>query len=174
MSFPDLIIDGIRLPRMSSLKVAQSYEPLGPVSLLRLGDGTGVIQSHGWTKWSTSIQCSGWTSAGLDAIDWHDPAGVTIACITPMSIKSDDAEILLPSSRRSDEPVVAYACFGNEEIPAEVEVVDDIANIVEVVGATGYKVEWFPLMTMFCEKGVQISYDSSGNERGWSLNGVQL
>lgn len=174
MSFPDLIIGGIVVPRLACLSVDQDYGNIGPVTLQRLGDGTGLIQSHGWSKLSTSIDCTGWASEGLAGIDFHDQAGVTIACIKPRSIKSPSNIITIPAARRTDEPVRGFACVGAMLVPSPVGMAGNIATITTVPGASGYQAEWLPLLTCFCEGGVRVKYSMGSNEHGWSLQGEEL
>jgi hypothetical protein len=174
MSFPDLIIGGIRIPRWACHTVNQSYDQVGGASLLRLGNGTGIIQSAAWGKLRTSLNCSGWAGPGLSGIDWQDPAGVTIACIEPRGITSPSNIIALPAARRLDEPVLGFAIVGDELLLTAVEVEDDVATLTTVIGATAYKVEWLPLINCFVDGGPKESYDSRSNEYSFSLDGEEL
>lgn len=174
MSFPDLIIAGIRVPRVSNLTVSQDYEALGPAELLRLGNGDGLIQSADWGKWRTSISCSGWLSSGLNGIDWKSPAGIEIHCIKPMSIIAGSNVIVIPGEFRTDEPVLGYAQIGNKLVATDVTLAGNTATLDAVVGAAAYKVEWLPILTCFCKNGVRTSYSTQGNEYAWSLDGEEL
>jgi hypothetical protein len=160
LNFPDLIIAGIRVPRSACLSIEQDYTPVGAASLLRMGNGDGIIQSSEWGKLSTSITCTGWAPSGLDGINWKSPAGITIACIKPMSL--------------IEAAVKGYALLGNRQVETEVDLVGNTATLTTVVGATQYKVEWLPILTCFCNGGVKPRYSSRGNEYAWSLEGEEL
>jgi hypothetical protein len=174
MSLPDLIIGGITIPRLASLDFSQSYENIGPHTLQRLGDGTGLPQSHGWNKIATSISCSGWAPEGLDGVDWKAAAGVAIACIKPRSIKSASNAITIPAARRTDHGPWGFACVGDELVSSPVSLTGNVATITTVSGASGYLVEWLPLITCFSQNGVRANYDSGGNAYGWTLDAEQL
>jgi hypothetical protein len=174
MSFPDLIIGGIVVPRRASLKISQDYQPFGSASLLRMGDGSGLIQSSDWQKVRTTINFTGWSPTGLDGINWRDPAGVTIACITPLSMISESHVITIPGTIRADHYVLGYAMLGSSEIETTVEMVGNVATLNEVEGATAYKVRWLPVLTCFCDGGIRPSYTSDANEFGCSLSGEEL
>lgn len=174
MSIANLIIGGITVHRLASLDFQQSYENIGPTKLQRLGDGSGLIQSHGWSKLATSISCAGWAPEGLEGLDWKAAAGVSIACVKPRSIRSASNVITIPSARRSDHAVLGFACVGDELVSSPVVVVSHVATITTVSGATGYLVEWLPLITCFSEAGVRTNYDSNGNVYGWTLDAEQL
>lgn len=174
MSFPALIIAGITIQRLATLTVQQEYFDIAPVTLQRLGDGTGLPQSHGWSKLGTSISCSGWMPAGMDGVDWKSPAGVTIACIKPLSINSPSNVITIPAGRRTDHPPRGFACVGMDMVSSPVALVGNVATITTVAGATSYQVDWLPLLTFFAAAGLRKSYDSNGNEYGWTLDAEQL
>jgi hypothetical protein len=176
VSFSDLIIGGIRLPRHASLTVDQDYSPIGAASMLRMGNGGGIIQSSEWGKWSTTISCTGWSPSGLDGINWKDPGGVVIACIKPMSLITTDTEnvITIPGTYRTDAEVIGYALVGNYQVPTAVSMEGNVATLTAVSGATAYKVEWLPILNCFCNGGIKPSYSSRSNEYAWSLEGEEL
>jgi hypothetical protein len=174
VSIPDLIIGGIRVPRYASVTVDQDYEEIGAASLLRMGNGDGIIQSAEWGKWSTRISCTGWSSTGLNGVNWKDPAGVTIACIKPMSVIKPGNVITIPGIYRTDAEVIGYALIGNQEVPTDVSMDGNVATLDTVVDATAYKVEWIPILTCFCDGGIKPSYSSRSNEYAWSLEGEEL
>lgn len=174
MSFPDLIIGGIVVPRRASLKISQDYQPFGSAGVLRMGDGSGLIQSSDWQKLRTTINCTGWSPNGLDGINWRDPAGVAISCITPLSIISASRVIAIPGTLRGDHTVLGYAMLGNREIETGVVMAGNTATLDEVDGATAYKVRWLPVLTCFCDGGIRPSYSSDANEFAWSLEGEEL
>jgi len=174
VSFPDLIIAGIRVPRMACHTIDQDYKPIGAASLLRMGNGDGIIQAAEWEKCSTSISCSGWSSAGLDGLNWKDPAGLEIACIKPKSIIKASNVITIPGVYRTDEPVLGYAMLGNLQVQTEVSLAGNVATLTVVTGATQYKVEWLPIMTFFCPGGVKPGYSSRSNEYAFSIEGEEL
>jgi hypothetical protein len=174
VSFPDLIIGGIRVPRASHLSISQDYEEIGAAELLRLGNGDGLIQSADWGKWKTSISCSGWASSGLNGIDWKNPAGVEIHCVKPMALIKPSNVIVIPGEFRTDQPVLGYAQIGSKLLTTEVSLVGNTATLAVVSGAIAYKVEWLPVLTCFCPGGVRTGYNTQGNEYSWSLEGEEL
>jgi hypothetical protein len=174
LSFPDLIIGDIRIPRKACHTISQSYDQVGGTSLLRLGNGTGIIQSAAWGKLRTTLNCSGWAGPGLSGIDWQDSAGVTIACIEPRGLTSSSNIIALPAARRTDEPVLGFAVVGNELVLTPVDVEDDVATLTIVAGATAYKAEWLPLINCFVDGGIKESYDSQSNQYSFTLEGEEL
>jgi hypothetical protein len=173
MSAPDLIIAGVVIPRLEGYNIGQTYEEISPSSLLRLGDGTGMPQSNDWVKLSTRIRAAGLMPPGLAGVYWRDPAGIVIACKSARSIKSTTHVVTLPTARRLDVAPLGYAIVNGFPVETTIDIVDGIATLGVLVGATAYRVHYYPLLTVFT-KGPVENNDDDRASWDWSLEGEQL
>jgi hypothetical protein len=172
MSAPALIIGGIVIPRYASLSINQDYDLIAPASLLRLGNGDGIVQSSDWGKLKTSIQINGTIPSGLDGIDWQSESGVEIHCVATRAVQSTSNVILLPAARRSDETPVGLAIVGGKPIEVPMTIDGNTATVQITSGATAYRVNYFPRITVH---GIPKSQtDESGAAYSFSLDAEEL
>jgi hypothetical protein len=143
MSKPNLIIGTIEIPQVVGLEVTQEYTPIESVARRRMGNGDLHKQTH-WTRWATTIQISGMMPIGLAAIDFD--TSVTITCIEDRAIQTTSNVIALPASRRSDFPPWGYAIVNGRLIETDIEIVDNVATLGPVVGATEYRINYYPVL----------------------------
>lgn len=150
MSF--FTLGGITVPLDSVLTFTQTYRPIERSTVHRLGvAGRAVKQTLFSGKLRTSISATGWTLPGLSALDRsieHE-----MLCAVPLSNGGGASDIKIGDStrRRADagfEPV-AYALFPDrhEKTPVSVDAAGNCV-ITPVTGAAGYKVDWYPRLTV--------------------------
>jgi hypothetical protein len=165
MSSPELIVGGIVIPLTAALEISQEYQAIKSVSARRMGSGRLFRQKH-WRKWATTIHISAaWIPAGLQTLDFD--ADLQIACIEPRSCQSATNAITLPSARRTDHPLRGFAIVGNDLIPCEVELDGHVATVAEVEGATGYRVNYLPLLV--CSVDLTEQLDTASATYSWTL-----
>lgn len=172
MSYPFLVIAGIRLP-YESYPASQSYAPLEDGSILhRTLNGTGIKQTH-FSKLVTTIEGDGFTPAPLDGVDWS--AAVSISCIKPMVLNSASNVATLPAARRSDltDNVLARALVDGYEVATPVNVVGNTATATVVAGASAYRFWYFPVLSCF-SRGPQRSLGIENAAWRWSLTAEEV
>lgn len=164
---PDLTIDGIRLPLRIGAEIQQSYEAMGGFTLLRLGSGAAVPQ-QAWRRLRTTVSARGIALPGLAAVDWLAP--IALGCIAARTIQSAGRVIEIPGERRADAAAYGWAITAEGLLrPTPVSVSGGVATLAAVVGAAGYQVAWYPLLTVYAVGGVQESYDAVGAVAGWEI-----
>jgi hypothetical protein len=170
----NLIIGGILVPEYASLSIRQTYEEIEHSSLLRLGNGEGVLQSSEWdeVKLRTSIQISGTIPPGLDGINWNDPTGVEISCAAARAIQEDTNIITLPAARRTDVAPWGLALVNGRFVDTTCSIVANVATLGEVTGATAYRVSYYPKITVSGKPSTDV--DETGAAYSLSLDAEEL
>ncbi len=168
----NLIIGGIEVPVMAGLSLRQTYDPIGGSSVLRMQSGAAVKQTH-WRRWRTSIQADGWIPPGLDALDYSQ--ALQLACVATRSIMTAVLVVELPAARRSDAGYAprAWALVGEGWQSTAIAMAGDEATITPVADASRYKVDYYPLMTVFTD-GPSEDVDASGAAFRWSLTAEEV
>lgn len=166
---PNLIIAGVVIPHQS-FPTQQSYSILGGEFSRRKLNGAAVKQSH-WRKLATRIDGDGGLPPALAGVDFT--AAVQIACIEPRSRHSATNSLLLPSDRRTDADVHAFALVGNRAVATPCTVTVNTATATAVSGATAYQFLYYPLLTCF-SGGPTESLDVSGAVYQWSLDAEEV
>jgi len=168
---PLLSVAGQQVPRLAGLRISQTYEEIGGFVLLRMMNGAGVKQSH-WKKVRTVISGDGWIPAGLQSIDYSAP--VTIKCVAPRSVYSDNPIIALPAGRRADAAPYAFAIAADgSPVNAQCVLAGDELTITAVAGAIGYVAHFFPELVCFADPPSE-RHDSGSNQAGWELTAEEV
>ena len=154
-------IDGITVPILSVVDFTQSYDDFGSSVIQRMMDGTGKKQTN-WTKIKTTLSGRGWVPAGLDGVDFSNPAGVLLKCAAAKMISSASNVAVLPADRRSDAgyEVRGYALVAGVRIDTTVGISTNTATLGAVAGATAYQFEYFPQIMVFAKlssSGVDVT-----------------
>jgi hypothetical protein len=167
-----LIIGGIEVPIHASLSLRQTYEPIGGSTVLRMQSGAAIKQTH-WRKLRTSIQADGWIPPGLDAIDYSQP--LQLACVATRSMMTSALVVDLPAARRSDAGYtpVAWALVGGGWQSAAVAMDGNEATITPVAGASRYKIDYYPLLTVFTD-GPSEEVDATNAAFRWTLSAEEV
>ena len=167
MTVRTLVVDGITVPVWASTDLTQEYRPLQAVTRRRLADGSAIQRSLWTGKTATTIAGGGFAPSGLQAVDTSD--SFDIWCIEPIAINGASNVFTLPAARRSDtgsEPF-GFAVVGEQLVETPCGVVTNTATLTTVIGATGYQVRYFPILTVFADP---IREDlNRGSGFGWTL-----
>lgn len=170
-----LEIDGIVVPEETFLAFDQQYEDLEAASWRRVANGAGILRVRWTGKVRTEISGNGWAAslfAGLQQGVAH-----TLKCAAPRAVDSDTASITLPAARRSDsghEPV-GYA-LSADGLLIETEIIDitsNVATLTEVVGAIGYRVHYWPELTVHILRNT-CKYSSKSNDFAFEIEAEEF
>ncbi len=142
-----LEIGGIVIPAHASHELEQSYEDAGPASLLRMMDGSAVLQGT-WSRIRTTITGSGMLPPGLAMLDRF--ASHVIKCVAERALDSPSNAITLPAARRTDAGYSPYglAVMADHSVVASAaSLVGNVLTITPVSGAIGYRATYWPQFT---------------------------
>lgn len=160
----NLIVGSITIPVQSLGPHSQTYSTQGGRTRLRMMDGSQVGQTR-WSKLSTTISSTGLAPAGLASID---PAtAVSVSCLAPRSLSGSSNVIVLPSARRSDEAPRGYAIVNGSAVPTPLTIATNTATLTTVSGASGYRCDYWPMISAYCEFTESTSNGPAGF--GWTL-----
>lgn len=163
MSHPSIMLGGVPIV-IHAGAAAESIEPIGGSSVLRLSTGAAVKQRH-WERHSGSISADGFMPPGLAGLDYSLP--LELRSTKVQSIVGSGPSFTLTSTPRPDFPAWAEALVGEEWMPAAVSVEDGKATVVPVAGAQLYRCCWFPVFSVFAERPVESQSDGT---HSWSLS----
>ncbi len=165
-----LLINNFEIVNAQGYRVQQSLSPVPSRTIRRLQNGAAVSMAN-FRKLQTTITGSGFYPAGLDAVDWLQP--ITVHCVQRQSIRSASNIIALPTARRTDSGYTpdAGAIVGGELVPSPVSITDHVATITPVAAATGYLVQYFPILTIFAD--LETAEDIDGRVISWTINGEE-
>lgn len=163
-----LIINNITISDIQGFQVTQTLKPVRSRTVRRLQNGAAVSMSN-FRKLETTITGSGFYPAGLDAIDWD--AAVSIHCVQRQAISSASNIIALPTNRRVDAGYTpdSGAFVGGDLVPSPVSIEDHVATITAVSGATGYLIQYFPVLSVFAD--LDVDEDIDGRVIRWTIRG---
>ncbi len=147
-----------------------------PESSCGVVDGTGssgeavVTQTFGVLK--TEIDGAGFYPPGLDGIDWTGI--VTISCIGRRSISSASRIIALPGQNRLEDDYYPQggAFVGGELQPVALSITDHVATLAETDGASGYLVQFFPILQLFAD--FESTEPDATRVISWRIRGEQV
>lgn len=139
-----------------------SEEPIGGSTILRLSDGAAVKMTH-WEKLSGAISGSGLMPSGLDGLDYSQP--LELRSMQQSNIVGTGTTYTLTSTPRTDVSPWAMALVGQVWTQTEVVVVDGMATVTPVPGATHYQVCWLPVYSVFASRPSR----SQSTAHGWSI-----
>lgn len=170
-----LEIDGIIVPQETFLSFDQQYDDIEASSWARVASGAGILRVHWTGKLRTEISGNGWAAslfAGLQKGVAH-----TLKCAVPRAVDATAGTITLPAARRSDsghEPV-GYALLSDGRL-IETEITDisaDVATLTEVEGAVGYRVEYWPELTVHILRNT-CKYSSKSNDYAFEIEAEEF
>lgn len=163
----NLILGGVEISFDSAHTLEQTYEPLGGRHLMRLADGSGVLQ-HAWDgKLRTTIRGNGRLPEGLFNLDYT--GSLSLSCMAPVSIWSaTTAGPTLPTTRRSDWAPHGYAIVSGRHVATPISIASDVVTFTAVTGATGYVVAYYPTLTVYAEPPRQ-SFSGRSPGAGWEI-----
>lgn len=162
---PEVILGGVPIVLHAGTP-SQSDSPVLGESVIRLGLGSGVKQTH-FFKAGGSISGSGWMPPGLDGLDYSQPLELRLTM--QRSVTGPGLVFELTSVPRDDVAPWALALVGGEWEPAECTFEDGVVTVVAVAGATLYCVQWMPVYQVFASAPPN-SMDPSTATFGWQID----
>ncbi len=163
MSLPRIMLDGVELLLHAGAPV-ETLEPLDAgSSLLRMSDGAAVNQTH-YEKMTGTISGQGWMPPGWSGLDFSLPLELRLTKVE--AISGAGLVFTLTSTPRPDFAPWGLALVGRDWVPTACSVVDGVATLTAVAGATAYRVCWMPVFSVFCKRPSE-NQDSSGNVHSW-------
>ena len=163
-------LGSFKLPALAHLDFDQSYEPIGPESILRAVSGRGIKQmTYARTRIVTSA--SGWVPSGLQSIDVTQQH--VMRCIHPESLPANFATrqaTLLAGGYRTD---AGHAPWGLAEmangstVSTPVTMAGDVATVASVSGATAYQIGYFPIFNVYVQRPTRTGF-------GWELTAEEV
>jgi hypothetical protein len=163
----DIKIGGILIPWDAAHSLSQSYEPITGRHLMRLADGSAVLQQSWAPKLRTSIRGEGRYPDQLSAVDWS--ASFEIQCAAPLAIHSSGTAVTLPAARRTDWAPFAKALVDGVLVSTSLSIVVNAGTIGAVAGATSYLTYYFPKLTCFAVMPPSRGFNARGPDAGWEL-----
>lgn len=171
MSF---MLGGVAVPLSAALDLSQTYEPIGAVTTLRAMNGAALRMTH-WRRLRTSVSGSGWVPAGLQALDYG--AQLELRCIAPRALIADGArQATLPAARRSDTGYApwAVAVLADGSVTnTPVVLAGNVATADAVAGATGYRIHYYPVLTVYAEPPTE-RFDPQTGAAGWEITAEEI
>ena len=174
------VLGGVVVPVESVLDFTQGYEPLGGTARLRLMSGAAVQQVW-WRKLRTTLSGAGWWPSGLEGLDYD--SALTLLCAAPRTLLSASNVIALPAARRTDTgympvgharlPGAGTEVGGGELVRTVVGVVDHVATLSPVAGATGYQVAYWPALSVLADPPA-LEADLPGAQHRWTLTAEEI
>lgn len=173
-----IILGGIEIPFHAGLNLTQSYDALGGFAVLRTMNGSAIKQQN-WSKLQTQISGDGTIPNGLASLDFS--VSHILACGASRSVASLSEVITLPPGRRAEPDFVekGYAITGIAfegalwvETPIT-GIVSDVATLTIVPGALQYRVDFFPLLTVFAEPPSD-NMNVHGSDFNWSISAEEV
>lgn len=167
MNAHDIKIAGIFIPFDAAHQLSQTYEPIAGRHLMRLADGSAVLQTSWSPKLRTTIRGQGRFPDALSAVDWS--ASFEIQCAAPLAIHSASTSVTLPSSRRTDWTPFSMALVSGRLVPTPISIATNAGTITAVSGATSYLTYYFPLLTCYAVAPPSRGFEARGTVASWEL-----
>jgi hypothetical protein len=141
-------------------------EPIGGEASVRLSDGALVSMTH-WEKTSGTISSgSAWMPPGLDGLDYTQPLELRSTQVA--NVVGAGLIHSLTSTPRPDVTPWGQALIGDKWIDTACSVVDGVATLTAVSGATLYQVCWMPVYSVKARR-LSKSQSSGSASHGWSI-----
>jgi len=147
MSLGQLTVDGIPIADVALLRFSQTYQKDAQVYFARTADGAGVVRALGAERLRTRIEGTGWMPAGLQSLDLGEVH--ELGCVAPRDALSVSPSVALPAARRADAGHTpwGYAVVSGKLVDTTINaIVDDVADLAVVSGASHYLVYYLPLI----------------------------
>lgn len=166
-----LEIGTLVLPTHARLGLRQDYETIGGRARLRFADGGGLVQ-QAWSKLRTTIEGEGTVPPGLALLDTVN--SLEMKCIRPRSV-TGGTTITLPAGRRTDTGSTprAFAQVGEQVVETALAIVNHVATLTPVAGASLYWVTYWPRLTVICDPVVERG-DANAGTGGWTLTAEEI
>lgn len=178
--FTTFEIGGITIPISSAHELSQSYQPLGGFQTIRMMDG-GLVKQQNWEKIATTISGEGVIPPGLESLDYC--SALLMKCAAPRGVTSTlPTGIAVPPARRTDPGFSPIGCAWiprtdepslGQWVTTTISIISDVATLGVVAGATQYRVEFFPEITVFADRPQQ-DVDVHGANHSWTLEAEQV
>lgn len=163
MSQPPLMLGGVAVHHLLAGGAAETQEPIGGSTTLRLSNGAAVKMTH-WQKMAGSISGEGFWPPGLDGLDYSQPLELRSTKVRTHQAAS--TVITLQGTPRPDKAPWGYAVVGRALVPTPVSMAGNVATLAAVPGATAYQVNWQPVYVVMCNPPAE---SQQGSSRSWSL-----
>lgn len=167
MNAHDIKIAGIFIPFDAAHQLSQTYEPIAGRHLMRLADGSAVLQTAWAPKLRTTLRGQGRFPDALSAVDWS--ASFEIQCAAPLAIHSAGTAVTLPAARRTDWPPFAMALVSGRLVPTPISIATNAGTITAVAGATSYITYYYPVLTCFAVSPPSRGFEARGTLASWEL-----
>ena len=161
MAYPRIKLGGVEIVLHAGAP-EESAEPIGGEVLLRLSLGAGVKMQH-WTKASGTISSQGWMPPGLDGLDYSQPLELRSTQVE--NIVGTGLVHTLTSTPRPDYAPWGQAMLNGHWVRTTCTVLDGVATVGPVAGATLYQVCWMPVYSVFARKPSK----AQSSIHGWSI-----
>jgi len=162
-------LGGIAVPLHARLKFNQSYESKRVSTDHAMGDGSTERQTLAGTadKLRTTLSGFGWSPLGLNGLDYT--GSLVLKCVEPLIITSASNVITIPAARRSDAGYtpVGFAIVDDLQVSTTINIVDNIATLGTVSGATGYQAQYVPEITVYASFKESLASETASYN--WSL-----
>jgi hypothetical protein len=169
-----LKIGSIEIPNRAALDLDQTYEPIGGETILRTMSGAGIKQVT-WAKLRTTISGNGWSPPGLESLDTTTQQDVS--CLIPRAlIANAGRQATLPAARRSDEGAEPWAWAilpDGSPVNTPVDLAGDVATAIEVPGAIGYQILYYPRLTCWVSRPTESGVRSDATYR-WEITAEEV
>lgn len=151
--------------------ISQTYAPKNEGTLLYLGNGSSIKQIvAGFIgKLKTTITSSSvWTPASFAGLDFSDK--LLLKCAQHRSVGGNTVVIDISPKRRTDSGYTprGYGLVNGVLVETGIDtIVGDTVTLFPVVGATSYKVDYWPEIEVFATFNENMNARAS--QFGWSL-----
>lgn len=142
-----------------------SEEPIGGETSMRMSDGALVSTTH-WERMSGTISGNGWMPPGLHGLDYRQP--LELRSTKVHSIVGAGLAHTLSGTPRPDVAPWGQALVGDDWIDTPCTVLDGVATLSAVLGATLYKVCWMPVYSVKARRPSETQ-DSGTASHSWSI-----
>lgn len=163
-----LELGSVAIPMHAALDLEQTYEDIGPTTILRMMDGAGVLQGT-WSRLRTTISGSGAIPVGISGLDRY--VQHTLKCVAERAIDSPSNAITLPVTRRTDagyEPFGLAVMADQTIVQSPASLAGNALTITPVAGAIGYRATWWPQLTVWLLPW-QERKDHMQAQTGWQI-----
>ncbi|MEB2328110.1 MAG: hypothetical protein OZ926_14805 [Pseudomonas sp.] len=164
MSPPRIMLGGVPIVLHAGAPVL-SEEPIGGETSLRMSDGALITMTH-WERMSGSISGNGWMPPGLHGLDYRQP--LELRSTKVHSIVGAGLAHTLRGTPRPDVAPWGQALVGDDWIDTPCTVLDGVATLSAVLGATLYKVCWMPVYSVKARRPSETQ-DSGTASHSWSI-----
>lgn len=167
MNAHNIKIAGVLIPWEAAHSLSQTYEPISGRHLMRLADGSAVLQQSWAPKLRTIIRGEGRYPDQLAGVDWS--ASFELECAAPLALHSSGTAVTLPAARRTDWAPFAKALVDGRLVSTTLSIAGNAGTIGAVANAASYLTYYFPKLTCFAVTPPSRSFDARGPIAGWEL-----